>query len=110
VTSPTFAIGHRYQGSDVTVSHLDLYRLAGLHEEEPALLDDYLGPGRVAFVEWPEETTAELRDARVVVTLTHQGADRRRIELYERNEHTQAALETIEPLQSEQSHAPEVAR
>jgi hypothetical protein len=46
----------------------------------------------------------------VVVTLTHQGADRRRIELYERNEHTQAALETIEPLQSEQSHAPEVAR
>jgi tRNA threonylcarbamoyladenosine biosynthesis protein TsaE len=83
VTSPTFAIGHRYQGAQVTVSHLDLYRLGGLHEEEPELLEDYLGPGRIAFVEWPEETSAELRDARMVVTLTHQGADSRRIEVHE---------------------------
>ncbi len=30
VTSPTFSIGHRYRGSEVTVSHLDLYRLAAL--------------------------------------------------------------------------------
>src|ERR1700739_1525429 len=37
VTSPTFSIGHRYRGSSATVSHLDLYRLAGLGGEEPAL-------------------------------------------------------------------------
>jgi tRNA threonylcarbamoyladenosine biosynthesis protein TsaE len=83
VTSPTFAIGHRYEGAGVTVSHLDLYRLGGLHEEEPALLEDYLGPGRIAFVEWPQETSVELRDARVVVTLAHQGGDIRRIEVRE---------------------------
>src|SRR5438309_9603256 len=53
VTSPTFSIGHRYRAADVTVSHLDLYRLDGLEGEDPALLDDYLGPGRIAFVEWP---------------------------------------------------------
>jgi tRNA threonylcarbamoyladenosine biosynthesis protein TsaE len=87
VTSPTFGIGHRYRGLDVTVSHLDLYRLAGLQEEEPALLDDYLGPGRIAFVEWPEEGSPELRDARLVVTLTHQGADSRRIEVSGLGEH-----------------------
>jgi tRNA threonylcarbamoyladenosine biosynthesis protein TsaE len=81
VTSPTFAIGHRYGGSGVTVAHLDLYRLAGLHEEEPALLEDYLSPGMIAFVEWPEETSAELQDARLLVTLTHRGGDRRRIEV-----------------------------
>ncbi len=81
VTSPTFSIGHRYHGSNVTVSHLDLYRLSGLGEEEPELLDDYLGPERIAFVEWPEESTVELRDARVLVTLVHEGGDRRRIEL-----------------------------
>ncbi len=81
VTSPTFSIGHRYQGSGVTVSHLDLYRLASLHEEEPALLEDYLGPGRIAFVEWPEDRSVELRGARVVVTLAHEGGDRRRIEV-----------------------------
>ena len=81
VTSPTFSIGHRYQGSGVTVSHLDLYRLASLHEEEPALLEDYLGPGRIAVVEWPEDRSVELRGARVVVTLAHEGGDRRRIEV-----------------------------
>lgn len=80
VTSPTFGIGHRYHGSEVTVSHLDLYRLAGLQEEEPALLDDYLDPGTITFVEWPEET-AELGDARLLVTLTHMGRDSRRIEV-----------------------------
>jgi tRNA threonylcarbamoyladenosine biosynthesis protein TsaE len=84
VTSPTFSIGHRYRGSDIVVSHLDLYRLAGLSEEEPELLEDYLGPGRIAFVEWPEETSAELVGARVLVTLTHEGDDRRRIEVCER--------------------------
>jgi tRNA threonylcarbamoyladenosine biosynthesis protein TsaE len=79
VTSPTFSVGHRYQGSHVTVSHLDLYRLVALSEEEPDLLDDYLGPTRIAFVEWPEDTSAELRNARVRVTLTHLGGDRRRV-------------------------------
>lgn len=81
VTSPTFSIGHRYRGTHVTVSHLDLYRLSGLSEEEPELLDDYLGPERIAFVEWPEESSVELRNARVLVTLAHEGGDRRRIEL-----------------------------
>ncbi len=84
VTSPTFSIGHRYRGSDIVVSHLDLYRIAGLGDEEPDLLDDYLGPGRIAFVEWPEQTSPELWGARVLVTLTHEGADRRRIEVCER--------------------------
>lgn len=83
ITSPTFSIGHRYRGRYVTVSHLDLYRLAGLHAEEPDLLDDYLGPGRIAFVEWPEQTASELQHARVRVTLSHLGEERRRVELRE---------------------------
>jgi tRNA threonylcarbamoyladenosine biosynthesis protein TsaE len=83
VTSPTFSIGHRYQGSNVTVSHLDLYRLAGLDQEEPEFLADYLGPDRIAFVEWPQERSIELQDARLRVTLTHRGGDCRRIEVCE---------------------------
>jgi tRNA threonylcarbamoyladenosine biosynthesis protein TsaE len=81
VTSPTFSVGHRYEGTHVVVSHLDLYRLGGLSEEEPDLLDDYLGPTRIAFVEWPEDTSAELSEARVRVTLTHLGGDRRWVEI-----------------------------
>jgi tRNA threonylcarbamoyladenosine biosynthesis protein TsaE len=81
VTSPTFSIGHRYRASQGTVSHLDLYRLAGLEHEDPALLADYLGPGRIAFVEWPSHAERELSGARVRVSLSHCGGDRRRIEL-----------------------------
>jgi tRNA threonylcarbamoyladenosine biosynthesis protein TsaE len=90
VTSPTFSIGHRYRAAEVTVSHLDLYRLGALDEEDPALLEDYFGHGRIAFVEWPKEGAdathgpgAELAHARLRVTLAHGGADRRQIEVEE---------------------------
>jgi tRNA threonylcarbamoyladenosine biosynthesis protein TsaE len=85
VTSPSFNIGHRYRaGERLTVSHLDLYRLAGLEHEDPDLLADYLGEGRIAFVEWPPDAERELAGARVLVSLSHRGADRRRIEVLER--------------------------
>lgn len=83
VTSPTFGIGHSYRARGTTVSHLDLYRLAGLRDEEPDLLADYFGPDRIAFVEWPHEGAAELKGARVVVTIEHAGADTRRVAVSE---------------------------
>ncbi|HWI71970.1 MAG TPA: tRNA (adenosine(37)-N6)-threonylcarbamoyltransferase complex ATPase subunit type 1 TsaE, partial [Baekduia sp.] len=43
VTSPTFTIGRCYEGA-VPIVHLDLHRLVGLEDEDPALLDDYLTP------------------------------------------------------------------
>lgn len=82
ITSPSFSIGHRYRARDeLTVSHLDLYRLAGLDAEDPDLLADYLGEGRIAFVEWPPDAERELAGARVNVSLEHAGEDRRRIEM-----------------------------
>jgi tRNA threonylcarbamoyladenosine biosynthesis protein TsaE len=84
VTSPSFSIGHRYRAGDgLTVCHLDLYRLGGLEEEDPELLDDYLGAGRIAFVEWPPDAARELAGARLRVSLSHRGEDRRRIEVSE---------------------------
>jgi tRNA threonylcarbamoyladenosine biosynthesis protein TsaE len=84
VTSPTFTIGRRYDDGSVPVSHLDLYRLAGLDDEDPALLGDYIGAERVAFVEWPEIAEPELVRAPGVrvaarVLLEHRGGDRRRV-------------------------------
>jgi tRNA threonylcarbamoyladenosine biosynthesis protein TsaE len=81
VTSPTFSIGHRYRAGELTVSHLDLYRLDGLGAEDPDLLADYLGAGRIAFVEWPPDGEPELSRARMLVTLAHAGGDRRSIEI-----------------------------
>ena len=52
VTSPTFTIGHRYRG-DVDVSHLDLYRFAGLSAAEWGDLEPYFDEA-VTFVEWPD--------------------------------------------------------
>jgi len=78
VTSPTFTIGHRYRGR-MAVSHLDLYRLAGLDGEDPGLLDDYLTDDAVAFVEWPLAAEPVLERVALRVELAHEGGDRRLI-------------------------------
>jgi tRNA threonylcarbamoyladenosine biosynthesis protein TsaE len=84
VTSPTFTIGRRYEPADpagVAIAHLDLHRLAGLADEDPALLDDYLTPDAIAFVEWPAvaEPVLELDRVAARVRLEHAGGDERRI-------------------------------
>jgi tRNA threonylcarbamoyladenosine biosynthesis protein TsaE len=79
VTSPTFTIGQRYPAA-VPVSHLDLYRVADMGEEDPDLLDEYLGPDRIAFVEWPRSalaTIAGLSRVAARVVIEHGGGDRR---------------------------------
>ena len=73
VTSPTFTIGHLYDG-DVEIAHLDLYRLDTI---DPAILEDYVTPERITFIEWP----AELENATHRVKLEHAGADMRTIEV-----------------------------
>jgi len=77
VTSPTFTIGQLYAGSP-DVAHLDLYRLDGA---EPGLLDDYLTPDRVGFMEWPELAEPELERVTARVRIEHAGGDARRIEV-----------------------------
>lgn len=79
VTSPTFTIGQRYPAS-VPISHLDLYRVADLGGEDPDILADYIGPDRIAFVEWPENaiaTIAGLSRVAARVVIEHAGGDRR---------------------------------
>src|SRR3954447_25838965 len=52
VTSPTFTVGHRYEGR-VPVSHLDFYRLKGVSQGGGGPREPYFDDA-VAFVEWPE--------------------------------------------------------
>lgn len=88
VTSPTFTIGQRYDAR-LPVSHLDLYRLAGLEGEDPALLDDYLDEASVGFVEWPAIAAPRLAGRRVLeVSIAQLDRDRRQIEW-----HSASALE-----------------
>jgi tRNA threonylcarbamoyladenosine biosynthesis protein TsaE len=77
VTSPTFTIGHRYEGM-VPVSHLDLYRFTGLSHAEWGDLEPYFDDA-VAFVEWPEAGAGVLPAPRFRVHMRHSGGDRRAI-------------------------------
>lgn len=75
VTSPTFTIGHRYHGR-VDVSHLDLYRFAGVSSAEWGDLEPYFRDA-VVFVEWPEAAGEELGPVRASVRLSHLAPTRR---------------------------------
>ena len=82
VTSPTYVLAHSYAEASPPASHLDLHRLLDSGGEDPALLEPYVGPGIVSFVEWPEVAEAELAGrGRIAarVRLEHAGADRRRV-------------------------------
>jgi tRNA threonylcarbamoyladenosine biosynthesis protein TsaE len=81
VRSPTFTIGSRYRGR-VPVTHLDLYRLEDMAAEVPGLLDDYLRPDAVAFVEWPDALEPELERVAMRIRISHRGGDVRLIELW----------------------------
>ena len=81
MTSPTYTIGHRYEG-DPDVSHLDLYRFAGVSPAEWADLEPYFDDA-IVFVEWPEAGLAGLPPIRASVRLEHDGLRRRRIQIDE---------------------------
>jgi tRNA threonylcarbamoyladenosine biosynthesis protein TsaE len=81
VTSPTFTIGQRYGGGRLPVSHLDLYRLEAIEDEDPALLADYLGGDAVAFVEWPAAGAERLGRPALEVRLRHEDEDTRVVEI-----------------------------
>lgn len=83
VTSPTFTIAQRYV-APVPISHVDLFRVATLDEEDPDLLADYLGPDTISFVEWPqaaEGTVASLARIAARVRIDHVDGDERMVEV-----------------------------
>jgi tRNA threonylcarbamoyladenosine biosynthesis protein TsaE len=76
ITSPTFTIGHRYDG----VSHLDLYRLDRVGDDDWASLEPYFEEA-ICFVEWPERAAGWLPPVRLGVELRHLGPSRRLLSL-----------------------------
>lgn len=86
IPSPTFTIGRRYEDPDqkFPVSHLDLYRLGPLEDEDPGLLSGYFGSDQATFVEWPGDTAGELASMAtrtVRVAIEHVDRESRRIRL-----------------------------
>jgi tRNA threonylcarbamoyladenosine biosynthesis protein TsaE len=79
VTSPTYTIGHRYEG-EPDVSHLDLYRFTGVSAAEWGDLEPYF-ENAIVFVEWPEAAGSGLPAVRLHVRLEHVSPERRSIRL-----------------------------
>jgi tRNA threonylcarbamoyladenosine biosynthesis protein TsaE len=77
VTSPTYTIGHRYEGNP-DVSHLDLYRFTTVSAAEWGDLEPYFDDA-IVFVEWPEAARSGLPPARASVRLEHVDEHSRQI-------------------------------
>jgi tRNA threonylcarbamoyladenosine biosynthesis protein TsaE len=53
ITSPTFNIINEYPAGDLTLCHLDLYRLGSSDELEYIGFDDLIDDTHIIIVEWP---------------------------------------------------------
>jgi len=84
VTSPTYQFARGYEGTaggqEITMNHLDLYRLEGLDARDALDLDEYLEPNAVTFSEWAEPALEQL-ERPSVVELSHQTSSTRRVRL-----------------------------
>jgi tRNA threonylcarbamoyladenosine biosynthesis protein TsaE len=53
VTSPTFSLINEYQAGELTLYHIDLYRLDKMEDAIHIGIEDYLYSGNWCFIEWP---------------------------------------------------------
>lgn len=70
VTSPTFTIEMVYEGVRMPLYHFDLYRLDDADQLEDTGIFDVLGTDGVCAIEWGEQFSDEIGDARVDVYVT----------------------------------------
>ena len=76
VTSPTFALVHRYQGDAVQVFHVDAYRLSRTDDARDLGFAEMLGePDAVVLVEWPERLGPAMPTADRQLRLSYTGED-----------------------------------
>lgn len=74
VTSPTFTLMNIYPG-DPPLYHMDFYRLESGGDVEELGLNDYIGHGGIALVEWPELADGQLPAEKMVVDIALADGD-----------------------------------
>jgi tRNA threonylcarbamoyladenosine biosynthesis protein TsaE len=80
VQSPTFTLVREHRGHELTLYHLDLYRLSDPDELESVGYEVYLDPpDGVSVIEWPERAGDWLPDRFRLLHIDHLGGDRRRV-------------------------------
>ena len=71
VTSPTFTLIETYQLNDVSVAHLDLYRIESEAEMEAIGVRDYLDGSWVCLIEWPDRAPDALPNPDLTIDLAY---------------------------------------
>jgi len=77
VTSPTFTLIHEYRGPQVTVYHIDLYRIDTPRELDTLALDDLMEANSILLIEWGEKFERFRRERDVEIAIEHRGGDER---------------------------------
>lgn len=81
VTSPTFAIVNKYEGTKHTIYHFDMYRIERVEEALDFGSEEYLSSGDLCLVEWPEKIEPLLPDDTMVVRIEILSDTARRFEI-----------------------------
>ena len=82
VPSPTYTLLEQYEVGDLTVVHLDLYRLNGDAELENLGLRDWLAdPNTWVVFEWPERAPALARRCDLILEFADAGETARQVTL-----------------------------
>jgi tRNA threonylcarbamoyladenosine biosynthesis protein TsaE len=79
VTSPTFTLIHEYRGPEVTLYHIDLYRIDTQRELDTLALDDLISPNSILLIEWGEKFERFVKERDVEIAIEHAGGDERKV-------------------------------
>ena len=69
--SPTYSLVEQYRTDNVTVFHLDAYRLSDAVELDYLGIDDSLGRRTIVLIEWPEHVASAWPDPDCEVWLSY---------------------------------------
>jgi tRNA threonylcarbamoyladenosine biosynthesis protein TsaE len=71
IRSPTYTLIETYACGDLTLVHVDLYRISGESAAEELGLRDWVGPDALMLIEWPERGGAAVPPADLTVMLSY---------------------------------------
>ncbi len=80
VTSPTFTLIHEYRGPEVSVYHIDLYRIETDRELATLGLEELIADERnVVLIEWGEKFPRLMRERDMEIAIERTGPEERRV-------------------------------
>jgi tRNA threonylcarbamoyladenosine biosynthesis protein TsaE len=79
VTSPTFTLIHEYRAPEVTLYHIDLYRVDTPRQLETLGLDDLIADNSILLIEWGEKVLRFERERDVEISLERIEENERKI-------------------------------